>query len=255
MRFTSLLRASNTTKTRFLRLLMLSLVFILVLFPFQIYVLFLNLPKTPEAYSWSRVHDSRYWDQLVFVPSYGAVLPDRWLGIACGFVVFAAFGIGKDAMATYRTWALAVGLGRVFPALRNTGRRDGGDSSAWMSSFGSRVRIVSSRVGRRKSEVTEAGTATQTAASVAEEDVGLSSPVDDTWHKGGSQGSVAKLVAKPESVKSGNDGKASAGSRFLRFFHSPAIPVRWMTFRLPMRQTPVDKGLPLTEMDSAGCPK
>jgi len=189
------------------------------------------------------------------VPSYGAVLPDRWLGIACGFVVFAAFGIGKDAMATYRSWALTVGLGRVFSALKNTGRNNGGDSSAWMSSFGSRVRIVSSRFGRRKSEVIETGTDTQTAASVVEEDVGLSCPVDDTWHKGESQASVAKLVAEREPVKSGKHDKASAGSRFLRSFYSSAFPVQWMGFRLPMRQTPADVGLPLTEMDSAGCPK
>ncbi|GAB7342696.1 hypothetical protein MBLNU457_g0848t1 [Dothideomycetes sp. NU457] len=254
-RFTSLLRASNTTKTRFLRLLILSLVFIFVLFPIQLYILFLNWPKNPAPFSWSRIHSPAAWNQLVFVPSYGAVLPDRWVGVTCGFVVFAAFGVGKDAMSTYKSWAIAVGLGRVFPALMGRDRRGEGESSAWMSSFGSRVGIVSSKFGRRRSGVTETtteiGTGTGLGVSVVEEDVG----VEDTWHKGGSQASVTKLVAEPESVKSGKSVKGRGGSRLLHAFQSPAIPVRWMNFRLPMRQTAAEKGLPLTEFDSAGCPK
>lgn len=181
------------------------------------------------------------------------MLPDRWVGVACGFVVFAAFGVGKDAMATYQSWALAVGLERVFPALMGAGRRGDGESSAWMSSFGSRIGFVSSKFGRRRSEVTE--TCTETGAglgvSVIEEDVG----VEDTWHKDGSQASVTKLVAESEPVKSGKGTKARGGSKFLHAFHSPAIPVRWMNFRLPMRQTAADKGLPLTVFGSAGCPK
>lgn len=179
------------------------------------------------------------------------MLPDRWVGVACGFVVFAAFGVGKDAMATYKSWALAVGLGRLFPALMGRDRRGEGESSAWMSSFGSRVGIVSSKFGRRRSEVTEADTGTGLGVSVAEEDVGL----ENTWHKSGRQASVTKLVTEPEPVKSGKGTKARGGSRFLQAFQSPAIPVRWMNFRLPMRQTAADKGLPLTEFDSAGCPK
>jgi len=185
------------------------------------------------------------------VPSYGAVLPDRWVGVACGFVVFAAFGVGKDAMATYKSWALAIGLGRVFPALTGTDRRGAGESSAWMSSFGSRIGIVSNKLGRRRSEVTETENGTGLGVSVVEEDVGL----EDTWHKGGSQASVTKLVAEPELVRSGKGTKVRGGNRFLQAFQSPAIPVRWMNFRLPMRQSAADKSLPLTEFDSAGCPK
>jgi pheromone a factor receptor len=51
----------------------------------------------------------------VVMPS--TVLYDRWINLACGFLIFFFFGMGKDAKGVYREWLVEVGLGRVFPVL------------------------------------------------------------------------------------------------------------------------------------------
>ncbi|TKX20095.1 pheromone A receptor-like protein [Elsinoe australis] len=112
-RFDSLLQASSTTKSRFLRLYLLSLTFVLAIFPIQIYLLFVNWPKHPNPFNWRRIHNYEEWKHIAYIPSLGVVLVDRWVQVACGFLVFIFFGLGKEAKDMYKSWALALGLERL----------------------------------------------------------------------------------------------------------------------------------------------
>ena len=73
------------------------------------------------------------------VPSGGNVIYDRWIWLSCGLLVFVFFGFGKDAINMYRTGLLAIGMGRIFPILRQDYR---GSISATISSYGSKARMI-----------------------------------------------------------------------------------------------------------------
>lgn len=73
------------------------------------------------------------------VPSGGNVIYDRWIWLSCGFLVFVFFGFGKDAINIYRTGLLAIGMGRIFPILRQDYR---GSITATISSYGSKARMI-----------------------------------------------------------------------------------------------------------------
>ncbi|KAE9971190.1 hypothetical protein EG328_005792 [Venturia inaequalis] len=119
----ALLQSSNQTRTRFLRLFILSLLILAPALPSYILTLVKFLQPDPmtgaplHAYSWSTVHTD--WNQVELIPAdYGAPQWDRWCWIAYGYVVFFCFGVGEDARREYRNWATASGLGRVFPSLQ-----------------------------------------------------------------------------------------------------------------------------------------
>ena len=109
---------SNQTKARFLRLFWISLVFIVVVFPVEVYVLYENSLVASGHYSWNEVHGPKWWD-IVLVPSAGTVLFDRWIQTGAGFALFFFFGLGQDARAMYRKWLLHLGFGRCLPFLRS----------------------------------------------------------------------------------------------------------------------------------------
>jgi pheromone a factor receptor len=116
--FNTILSSSNTNlnQSRFIRLFLLALTLLLIFLPLQTYILYLNLAFPLHAYSWKLVHGP-YWGSIIKVPTGGAVLFDRWIRVACGFLIFIFFGLGKDAITMYRTWLLKLGLGKIFPNL------------------------------------------------------------------------------------------------------------------------------------------
>ena len=116
--FASILATSNTTKSRFLRLYLLCILWILGMVPTQAYVLYRNLSITRTPYKWSTVHNPSAWNEIIMVPSHGVILYDRYIWLAEGVVVFVFFGLGKEAVSMYRSGLLALGFGRVFPSLQ-----------------------------------------------------------------------------------------------------------------------------------------
>lgn len=72
------------------------------------------------------------------IRSNGKVSPDRWANVGCGALVFVFFGMGRDAVASYRAWLRAIGLAKVFPCLKESETRA---TSSTTSSFGSRTRM------------------------------------------------------------------------------------------------------------------
>ena len=99
----SLLEASNTTKSRFYRLFLLSFILIGVILPTQIYILAMNLTHSYQPYSWSRVHGDG-WNSVFLLPGEDNVPFDRWIRIGSGFLIFIFFGIGNDAVILYKSW-------------------------------------------------------------------------------------------------------------------------------------------------------
>lgn len=137
-----MLTASGTTKARFLRLLILALIFIFILLPVQAWVLFLNFPAVQYTYSWNRIHSAAAWRTIAWIPSGMDYLQDRWISLGSGFLVFFVLGLGQEAQATYRSWMLAVGLGRIFPSLAVTpGTTPAGSRASSQNKFWSPARL------------------------------------------------------------------------------------------------------------------
>lgn len=76
-----------------------------------------SIPLLP--YDFNRVH-SETWGMIIFIPSTmldeTALLSD-YIPIITVIPIFWFFGLTKDAINTYRTYLVAIGLGRVFPGL------------------------------------------------------------------------------------------------------------------------------------------
>ena len=107
---------SNMTKSRFLRLFILSMTLIAVVLPTQCYVLYRNSAVPLLPYSWSAVHGPN-WNDVALIPTGGRVVFDRWIEIAIGLALFPFFGLGQDAKVMYRKGLLKIGFGKAFPCL------------------------------------------------------------------------------------------------------------------------------------------
>ncbi|KAI9862909.1 MAG: a-factor receptor [Trichoglossum hirsutum] len=95
--------ASKYTKSRFLRLFILSLILLVVYLPMTSFIIFENMNHPMVEYSWSAVHGPDWWT-IYMVPTGGVVRFDRWITIISGLANFIFFGLGKDALEMYRCW-------------------------------------------------------------------------------------------------------------------------------------------------------
>jgi pheromone a factor receptor len=116
--FSSLLMASSTNKSRFLRLFLMALSTTVVFTPVCLYVFYTNVNIERIPYSWSLVHNQKAWNEIVMAPSNGHVSLDHWIRIVTGIFVFAFFGVGTEAVKMYKSALIAVGLWRFFPEPR-----------------------------------------------------------------------------------------------------------------------------------------
>ena len=144
--FSSILSSSNSnlTKNRFLRLFFMSMTMIAVLFPVEIYVLYDQARQTSFSYSWDLVH-SEHWGDIVLIPTGGNVAFEHWIQIVFGYIIFAFTGMGHDAQELYRKWLLYIGLGKIFPSLRQSRHQRRNLSTSQQSnssSLGSRARLL-----------------------------------------------------------------------------------------------------------------
>ncbi|KAF2639015.1 STE3-domain-containing protein [Massarina eburnea CBS 473.64] len=114
--FSRLITARNTSKSRFIRLFCMSVIFVSVVTPYQIFLLVQLASTVTLKFQWSRVHGAD-WNSVIMVPTAGAVRYDRWGEIAFGYVLFVLFGTGTDANNSYKRMFTSIGLGRIFPSL------------------------------------------------------------------------------------------------------------------------------------------
>lgn len=135
--------SSNMTKSRFLRLFLLSMTLIAIMLPTQSYVLYQNSIVPLVPYSWDSIHGPG-WSEIFLVPAGGVVIFDRWAQIAVGFAVFPFFGLGRDAQKLYRRGLLRLGFGRLFPSLHResfTSAQQDSSTDNHARSFSSRTRL------------------------------------------------------------------------------------------------------------------
>lgn len=134
-----------------MRLFIIALTLILIFLPVQFYVFYRNLAVERLPYSWSAIHGPEWW-QIIMIPTGGVVIFDRWIRIGCGFLVFFFFGLGRDAMKMYRSWLLRLGLGRIFPSLKDQydmGRASTSTGSRF-GSFSSRAKLIFNKCQSRR---------------------------------------------------------------------------------------------------------
>ncbi|KAF1983484.1 STE3-domain-containing protein [Aulographum hederae CBS 113979] len=113
--FSRLLQHNSTTRSRFFRLFIFSLLIVLGFLPASIMAFIANVSEKHTAYSFDETHAD--FDQIVLVPSYGQVFWDKWVEIACGFLAFAFFGTGADALRMYSHWLGKTGIAKVLPTI------------------------------------------------------------------------------------------------------------------------------------------
>ncbi|KAL8999982.1 MAG: hypothetical protein Q9169_001227 [Polycauliona sp. 2 TL-2023] len=117
--FSSIFTASTSklTKSRFLRLFLLSSSLVLIYLPLQLYLLYTNTSVGLIPYSWKLIHDRHAWMDIIMIPTHGFVPIERWISVVLGFFIFLFFGLGSDATKMYRKWWIKLRLGTNFPGL------------------------------------------------------------------------------------------------------------------------------------------
>ncbi|KAL7276875.1 a-factor receptor [Rhizina undulata] len=105
---------SNITKSRFIRLFLLSVALVLIFLPTNLYIFYVNMNVPRLTYSWDLIH-APGWGHILKINTGGEVSFDRWIPVAAGYLLFLFFGMGHDALMMYRGWADAVGVGRFLP--------------------------------------------------------------------------------------------------------------------------------------------
>lgn len=138
--FARLVAARNTTRSRFIRLFILSLIIVIGYTPYSVWLLLDTVRELRYSYSWDEVHGPEF-NTVMKIPTYGQVPTAKWVQVATGYVFFLIFGTGKDAYNMYRKMLLAIGFGRFFPSLHNMAHSGSGTPSSFISArtWGSRV--------------------------------------------------------------------------------------------------------------------
>ncbi|KAI5293470.1 a-factor receptor, partial [Ascosphaera acerosa] len=103
--------SDHRDKQRIYRLLALALTLLLVCVPVQCYNTGLNIHRALpfRPFSLREVHNQS-WSTPTYEPAMGQVLPQQWLQVACPFVLFAFFGVGKEARKLYLQLASSLRL-------------------------------------------------------------------------------------------------------------------------------------------------
>jgi pheromone a factor receptor len=177
--FNTILASSNTTRSRFFRLFATASTLILGITPLQIWIVATHYPRQNYPFNFRQLHDPKTWNTSVVLPS--TVLYDRWINLACGFLIFFFFGMGKDAKGMYREWLAKVGLGRLFPVLlmeshgsSHRGGLSSGSSkkslwrkSSWIATTERYVFLTEGRLLKRITDMESSSRATCSRASTS----------------------------------------------------------------------------------------
>jgi pheromone a factor receptor len=130
---------SKLTKSRFKRLFWMAGTLTIIVLPVQFYILSQNASYPFVRYDWNAIH-GRSWQNIIMVPTGGAVFFDRWIHIAIGLGMFFFFGLGAEAIKMYRGWLLAWGFDKIFPRLQRQSSGPGvGSTSVARRLFTSRA--------------------------------------------------------------------------------------------------------------------
>ncbi|KAK8114839.1 a-pheromone receptor PreA [Apiospora kogelbergensis] len=119
---------------------------------------------TFKTYDYHRIHHTPNpypWNSVVLVPSWLVPFPamnQPWISILTTIPIVLFFGMTKDAVDTYRKYALFIGLGKCWPALRDKGPNPGQGNVGSSNEYSFRIRTSTTSpvaVRRRRSLVGE----------------------------------------------------------------------------------------------------
>ncbi|KAK3623611.1 a-factor receptor [Elasticomyces elasticus] len=191
----SILASSNISKTRFLRLYMFCIILILAFVPLQAFTLYQNQAQPDMQYKWSEVHDPTQWNNIIMAPSGGRVSPFPCIWLAGGFFIFIFFGLGKDAMAMYRSGLLAMGFEKVFPSLKPGYTPN---DTGMISSFGSKAKLMFKRKDSRSSWLSQATTSgtTSTTDFASPKTMAMLETIEEHEHNRSSGGWLASFFKR-----------------------------------------------------------
>jgi len=106
----SILQGSGLNESRFIRLVLMSLIILCYATPLTFVVLVEDLKKPKIKYSWAACH----WEHWDTIPaSYNdqkAKIDHHYISPVTAFITFAFFGFGPDAMGMYRRCLRAIGI-------------------------------------------------------------------------------------------------------------------------------------------------
>lgn len=150
--FHHLIAARNTTKSRFMRLFLVSVIVIVIYLPYNFFLIYKSASEIYEVFDWNVVHGPK-WNTAIKVPANGVVRFDKWAQVASGYLVFIIFGTGTDAQNTYKRMLCILGLGKIFPSLYVM--RESGISTpssvtfakGWATTFSSKAKSLFSKNG------------------------------------------------------------------------------------------------------------
>ena len=101
---------------------------------------------TFKTYDYHRIHHTPNpypWNSVVLVPSWLVPFPamnQPWISILTTIPIVLFFGMTKDAVDTYRKYALFIGLGKCWPALRDKGPNPGQGNVGSSNEYSFRIR-------------------------------------------------------------------------------------------------------------------
>jgi pheromone a factor receptor len=134
-----ILSLSANTRSKFIRLLTVVLIVLFCFVPLQIMTVVI-MGRSLQPYSWTATHST--WNEIVKIPTAGHIDQSlSWSWIACGFAVFAFFGVSEDAKEMYKEWMRIAGVGKCFPCLVDPATIDptNADETTWCASKAKRV--------------------------------------------------------------------------------------------------------------------
>ncbi|KAI7222954.1 hypothetical protein KC333_g811 [Hortaea werneckii] len=179
--FSIILAHNDTTKSRFLRLYILCIVWLLAIIPLSSWTLSVNVGSQQGHYNWVETHDYSKWNDIAMIRSEGDIVFDRFIWLGCGIMVFLTFGFGKEAVSMYRNGLLAVGLGRIFPGLGSDPDRSHITVFGSIGSLGSKTKLYFTRKSSAVSSWQTQSWQTDTSASQATPDGPMFSPKNQTF--------------------------------------------------------------------------
>nr|AIU41506.1 pheromone receptor a [Morchella rufobrunnea] len=104
---------SGASKSRFMRLFIISTFMVSVNFPIVIYIFYHNLRYPMIPYSWYLVH-TEAWGYIPYIKTNGIQF-DHWIPAFAGIVCFIFFGTGQEAAQIYKRWFVGCWARGVFP--------------------------------------------------------------------------------------------------------------------------------------------
>ncbi|KAF2666259.1 STE3-domain-containing protein [Microthyrium microscopicum] len=138
--FATIMTSASTTKSRFNRLLCISILLIFAVLPLAVASLVYIATQEFHGFSWNDVHYVNWGPRMI--PTNGQLAHwDSIIAIISGYILFLAFGLGNDALDMYKQWGRKLGLARIFPSLNATGSSK---NTSAMTSAASRARLVTS---------------------------------------------------------------------------------------------------------------